>query len=215
MVLSEDGMVAAMTELGEVLVPRGGHAGTGRCAGAGCFGGPGETGSPRPPRRVEGPLRLLRGRRTMEEGEDSAMTVSSQSMNRAPKPSSLADVLDVVLDRGIVIDAYARVALVGIEVLTADARVVIATVDTYLRFAEAVNRLDLAPKEQVPGLPGLMHEVTDGTARQKSKGALEGLKDTAEEAVGSLRGGSSEEHARRDLPAGRSAPGDRRSGREG
>ncbi len=75
-----------------------------------------------------------------------------------------------------------------------------------------MNRLDIAPKEQVSGLPGLMHEVTDGTARQKSKGALEGLKDTAEEVVGSLRGGSSEEHARRDLPAGRSAPGDRRSG---
>ncbi len=58
------------------------------------------------------------------------MSVSSQSMNRAPKPSSLADVLDVVLDKGIVIDAYVRVALVGIEILTVDARVVIASVDT-------------------------------------------------------------------------------------
>src|SRR5262245_7434516 len=77
------------------------------------------------------------------------------SANRAPHPSSLADVLDLVLDKGIVIDAYVRVALVGIEILTLDARVVIASVDTYLRFAEAVNRLDLQPREQATGLPGL------------------------------------------------------------
>ena len=54
------------------------------------------------------------------------------SVNRAPRPSSLADVLDVVLDKGIVIDAYVRVSLVGIELLTIDARIVIASVDTYL-----------------------------------------------------------------------------------
>jgi hypothetical protein len=59
-------------------------------------------------------------------------------------PSGLADVLEVLLDKGLVIDAYVRVSLVGIELLTVDARVVLASVDTYLRFAEAVNRLDLA-----------------------------------------------------------------------
>ncbi|HEV2756748.1 MAG TPA: gas vesicle protein GvpJ [Actinomycetota bacterium] len=58
-------------------------------------------------------------------------------------PSGLADVLDVLLDKGLVIDAFVRVSLVGIELLTIDARVVVASVDTYLRFAEAVNRLDL------------------------------------------------------------------------
>jgi hypothetical protein len=58
-------------------------------------------------------------------------------------PSGLADVLDVLLDKGLVIDAFVRVSLVGIELLTIDARVVVAGVDTYLRFAEAVNRLDL------------------------------------------------------------------------
>jgi gas vesicle structural protein len=87
------------------------------------------------------------------------MTVATQSINRAPRPSSLADVLEVVLDKGIVIDAYVRVALVGIELLTIDARIVIASVDTYLRFAEAVNRLDMEPRGQVSGLPGLVREI--------------------------------------------------------
>ena len=54
-----------------------------------------------------------------------------------PAPSGLADVVEVILDKGIVIDAYVRVSLVGIELLTIDARIVIASVDTYLRFAEA------------------------------------------------------------------------------
>lgn len=74
------------------------------------------------------------------------MTVASQSRNRyldRPAPSSLADVIDTILDKGLVIDIYVRVSLVGIELLTVDARIVIASVDTYLRFAEAVNRLDL------------------------------------------------------------------------
>jgi len=60
-----------------------------------------------------------------------------------PAPSGLADVIEIILDKGIVIDVYVRVSLVGIELLTIDARVVIASVDTYLRFAEATNRLDL------------------------------------------------------------------------
>jgi hypothetical protein len=98
------------------------------------------------------------------------MTVAMQSANRAPRPSSLADVLDIVLDKGIVIDAYVRLALVGIEILTLDARVVIASVDTYLRFAEAVNRLDLQPQGQVAGLPGLMNEIQDSGAKRKAGG---------------------------------------------
>jgi len=110
------------------------------------------------------------------------------SVNRAPRPSSLADVLDVVLDKGIVIDAYVRVAVVGIELLTIDARVVIASVDTYLRFAEAVNRLDIQPTDQVAGLPGLMEEITEGGARSKTKGALEGAKDKAKDVMSSITG---------------------------
>jgi hypothetical protein len=60
-----------------------------------------------------------------------------------PEPSGLADVIEVVLDRGLVVDAYVRVSLLGIELLTIDARIVVASVDTYLRFAEATNRLEL------------------------------------------------------------------------
>ncbi|MET9023346.1 gas vesicle protein GvpJ [Actinopolymorpha sp. NPDC004070] len=107
--------------------------------------------------------------------------VATQGINRAPRPSSLADVLEVILDKGIVIDAYVRVALVGIEILTIDARIVIASVDTYLRFAEAVNRLDLGQQEdQVAGLPGLVREVTgDGNSSgSKAKGAISGIKES-------------------------------------
>ena len=67
-----------------------------------------------------------------------------------PRPSGLADVIEVILDKGLVIDAYVRVSLIGIEILTIDARIVIASVDTYLRFAEAVNRLDLMATESQP-----------------------------------------------------------------
>ena len=115
------------------------------------------------------------------------------SANRAPRPSSLADVLDVVLDKGIVIDAYVRVAVVGIELLTIDARIVIASVDTYLRFAEAVNRLDLQPSEQVAGLPGLMDEMREGGARSKTRGALTGAKEKAQEVIGSITGRDSDD----------------------
>src|SRR4051812_4354882 len=109
------------------------------------------------------------------------MTMATRRIVRAPRPSSLADVLDLILDKGIVIDAYVRVSLVGIELLTIDARIVIASVDTYLRFAEAVNRLDLQPRGQVTGLPGLVDGITEGGARSKTRGALDGIKETATE----------------------------------
>ncbi|MGH3728915.1 MAG: gas vesicle structural protein GvpA [Micromonosporaceae bacterium] len=110
----------------------------------------------------------------------------TQSINRAPRPSSLADVLEVVLDKGIVIDAYVRVAVVGIELLTIDARIVIASVDTYLRFAEAVNRLELQPQGQVTGLPGMIGQMQENGANRKTKGALSGAKDTAKEVFSSI-----------------------------
>ena len=86
------------------------------------------------------------------------MTVAAHSANRyldRPSPSSLADVIDTILDKGLVIDIYLRVSLVGIELLTVDARIVIASVDTYLRFAEAVNRLDIAQADQKPAVTDL------------------------------------------------------------
>src|SRR3954467_232490 len=94
-----------------------------------------------------------------------------------PRPSGLADVIEVILDKGLVIDAYVRVSLIGIEILTIDARIVIASVDTYLRFAEAVNRLDLQQADDSQGLPELMESMTSGGSESKTKGALEGVKD--------------------------------------
>jgi gas vesicle structural protein len=96
-----------------------------------------------------------------------------------PQPSGLADVIDTILDKGMVIDAYVRVSLVGIEVLTIDARVVIASVDTYLRFAEAVNRLDISQEKQ--GLPGLVGSMEEGGAKHKTKGVLRSAWDFARE----------------------------------
>jgi gas vesicle structural protein len=93
-----------------------------------------------------------------------------------PKPSGLADVIEVILDKGLVIDAYVRVSLIGIELITIDARIVIASVDTYLRFAEAVNRLDIS-EDGGAGLPELMEGMTESGAKSKTKGALEGVKD--------------------------------------
>src|SRR5919107_4176847 len=94
-----------------------------------------------------------------------------------PRPSGLADVVDVILDKGLVIDAFVRVSLIGIEILTIDARIVIASVDTYLRFAEAVNRLDLQQADESQGLPELMESITEGGSKSKTKGALEGAKE--------------------------------------
>jgi gas vesicle structural protein len=91
--------------------------------------------------------------------------------------AGLYDVLDLLLDKGLVIDVFLRVSLVGIELLTVDARIVIASVDTYLRFAEAVNRLDLGTSEGA-GLPDLIEGVTSGAAKSKTKGILEGAKES-------------------------------------
>jgi gas vesicle structural protein len=95
-------------------------------------------------------------------------------LNR-PAPSGLADVVEIILDKGIVIDAYVRVSLVGIELLTVDARIVIASVDTYLRFAEATNRLDLFDKDG-KDLPDFIHDLQDKGASGKVGGAVKGAK---------------------------------------
>lgn len=139
------------------------------------------------------------------------MTLVAQRANRAPQPSSLADVLEVVLDKGIVIDAYVRIAVVGIELLTVDARVVIASVDTYLRFAEAVNRLELQPSRQVAGLPGLLREFTGG-GDDDSRGASGGDEDESENGASSRNGDSDQDSERktRRAPARRSSPSSRR-----
>jgi hypothetical protein len=119
------------------------------------------------------------------------MTVVQSQPNRyldRPSPSSLADVINTILDKGLVIDIYVRVSLVGIELLTIDARIVIASVDTYLRFAEAVNRLDLGESDPET-LPDLMGDITSGAAKSKTSGAIEGAKDK----LGSILGSDDED----------------------
>jgi gas vesicle structural protein len=70
-------------------------------------------------------------------------------VERAPGGTSLIDVLDRVLDKGIIIDAWVRISLVGIDLVTVEARVVVASIDTYLRYADA---LGLMPAQRAAGL---------------------------------------------------------------
>ena len=101
-----------------------------------------------------------------------------------PAPSGLADVVEIILDKGIVIDAYIRVSLVGIELLTIDARIVIASVDTYLRFAEATNRLDLYEKGG-KDLTEVIGDLQENGASKKTSGAIKGVKKAIKGATSS------------------------------
>ncbi len=141
----------------------------------------------------------------------SAQPTPMSVMQRHSGPSGLAEVLDVILDKGIVIDVFVRVALVGIELLTIDARIVIASVDTYLHFAEAVNRLDLTQVGSQETLPEMVESMSEGGASGKTKGVLEGAKealfgggDDEDEDDSSSSGGSSR---RRSSGSSRSSSG--------
>lgn len=111
-----------------------------------------------------------------------------------PAPSGLADVIEIILDKGIVIDAYVRVSLVGIELLTIDARIVIASVDTYLRFAEATNRLDLY-EQGGKDLSEFIGDMQDKGASGKVGGAIKGAKKAI------TGGGDDEEEKPRRKPS--------------
>jgi hypothetical protein len=120
---------------------------------------------------------------------------SAGYITRAPRSSGLADVLEILLDRGLVIDAFVRVSLVGIELLTVDLRVVIASVDTYLRFAEAVNRLDLQQDTNTRTVPELFQHGGEEMARSAGKGAVEGGVEGVKEKVspGGRRSGNDDD----------------------
>jgi hypothetical protein len=135
------------------------------------------------------------------------MTVSTSQRRgggylERPAPSGLADVIEVILDKGIVIDAYVRVSLVGIELLTIDARIVIASVDTYLRFAEATNRLDLYEKGG-KDLTEAVGDLAEGGAAKKTSGVVKGAKRA-------LTGGDEEEEEESRRPAKKSSSRRRR-----
>lgn len=120
------------------------------------------------------------------------MTVQTQRRGggylERPAPSGLADVIEIILDKGIVIDAYVRVSLVGIELLTIDARIVIASVDTYLRFAEATNRLDLY-EHGGKDLTEAVGDLQESGAAKKVGGAVKGVKKA-------IKGGSDDDDDR-------------------
>ncbi|MFE1172882.1 gas vesicle structural protein GvpA [Streptomyces sp. NPDC058773] len=125
---------------------------------------------------------------------------------------NLYDVLELILDRGLVIDAFVRVSLVGIEILKIDVRVVVASVDTYLRFAEACNRLDLEAGRKAPSqLTDLVGETAESGAKGKSKGALTGAVEAFSE---SLQQGQDDAAEQEERPARKtSTTGNRRTTR--
>jgi hypothetical protein len=104
----------------------------------------------------------------------------------------LADVIDTILDKGLVIDVFVRVALVGIELLTIDARIVVASVDTYLRFAEATNRLDLNSSKPA-GLPQIVNDMQESGAQSKTKGAATGALEAAGDKLREFTGSGDQE----------------------
>ncbi|MEQ3554043.1 gas vesicle protein GvpJ [Pseudonocardia nematodicida] len=111
------------------------------------------------------------------------MTVSQRQggsrVDRAPL-GDLAQVIDLILDKGLVIDVFVKVSLVGIELVTIDARIVVASVDTYLRFAEATNRLDLHQKGG-KDLGQVVSGMTEGATHGGSKGATKGVIEAGKE----------------------------------
>jgi hypothetical protein len=148
--------------------------------------------------------------------------MSALAANRRPgsgyvtrsSSTGLADVLDVLLDKGLVVDIFLRVSLVGIELLTVDARIVIASVDTYLRFAEAVNRLDLGQSSN-EGLPDLVEDMTQDGAEGKTKGVLEGAKETLFGSSGDDDSGDDEKSSSRSGSRSRSSSSRSRSSSRG
>lgn len=105
----------------------------------------------------------------------SLVQQSNASNGGGSGSGNLYDVLELILDRGLVIDAFVRVSIVGIEILKIDVRVVVASVDTYLRFAEACNRLDLESGRKAPTqLTDIVGDTVESGAKGKSKGALTG-----------------------------------------
>ncbi|MFH8573508.1 gas vesicle structural protein GvpA [Streptomyces sp. NPDC017993] len=133
------------------------------------------------------------------------MTVVQQSNapNTGGGSGNLYDVLELILDRGLVIDAFVRVSLVGIEILKIDVRVVVASVDTYLRFAEACNRLDLESGRKAPSqLTDIVGDATESGAKGKSKGALTGAVEAFSE---SFQKGREEPAEETERPARKSS----------
>lgn len=111
-------------------------------------------------------------------------TTYNEAVACVPRAGTLYDVLELILDRGMVIDVFVRLSLVGIEILKVDARIVVASVDTYLRFAEVCNRLDLASDESSRTVPELFGGMAGGVARSGAKKAAKSVGGRVKEAIG-------------------------------
>ncbi|MFG2447919.1 gas vesicle protein GvpJ [Streptomyces sp. NPDC048512] len=153
----------------------------------------------------------------------SATTYSDEVVACPPRAGTLYDVLELILDRGMVIDVFVRVSLVGIEILKIDARIVVASVDTYLRFAEACNRLDLERDSGSTTIPELLGGGAAGAAKsmgkRKVREAAHSVGDTVLKAVGGRDDDADEsdedeeeqrEHPRKRRPPVRSSSAGRR-----
>ena len=136
-------------------------------------------------------------------GPIAQQTSGTGYVQRGGSGSSLADVVDLILEKGLVIDVFARVSLVGIELLTVDVRIVVASVDTYLRFAEACNRLDLTNNGTSQGLPQLLEGLQESGAKKKTRGALEGAQERLKETFGGGDSGESGDSDEERQPARR------------
>ncbi len=127
------------------------------------------------------------------------MTVSQRQggggVQKAPS-GQLAEILDLILDKGLVIDIFVKVSLVGIELITIDARIVVASVDTYLKFAEATNRLDLHEKGG-KDLGTFMGDMTEGVTQGGAKGKTKGMLDAGKEKWDEIRGNDDEKQPAR------------------
>jgi len=94
------------------------------------------------------------------------------AVERVSGGSSLIDVLDRVLDKGIVIDAWVRISLVGIDLITVEARVVVASIDTYLKYADAVGLTGIVARPQAtleaaPGDIAVVEPVRPARTRRR------------------------------------------------
>lgn len=127
-----------------------------------------------------------------------------------PRAGNLYDVLELILDRGMVIDVFLRVSLVGIEILKVDVRIVVASVDTYLRFAEACNRLDLESDSRSRTVPELFGGGggggrTAGIGKKTAKKAAKSVGEKVKKAVGPGEDEDGNDKEREAVPRRRSS----------
>ncbi|MEU0844231.1 gas vesicle protein GvpJ [Streptomyces sp. NPDC005962] len=149
-----------------------------------------------------------------------APTTYTEEVVCVPRAGTLYDVMELILDRGMVIDVFIRVSLVGIEILKIDARIVVASVDTYLRFAEACNRVDLEHDRTSRTVPELFGagggggtgagSVAQGLGKRKVKKAVGAVEDKVKQAVGGGDEDEPEEESRPRRRTGGTAPRTRR-----